>query len=114
MRQRSLLFLIGDFFGTQDLDLRAISMKHEVVVIIVRDRFEEEPALLGEINITDPSTGLSSSLELDKKAAEAIREKVLEEERQLYKQLKRSGIKFIKIYTDENPAEKILTLMNRR
>lgn len=114
LRQRSLLFLIGDFFGTQDLDLRAISMKHEVVVIIVRDRFEEEPALLGEINITDPSTGLSSSLELDKKAAEAIREKVLEEERQLYKQLKRSGIKFIKIYTDENPAEKILTLMNRR
>ena len=114
LRQRSLVFLIGDFFDTKELDLRAFSMRHEVVVIIIRDRFEEEPALLGDINIIDPSTGQSSSINLNKTAAKTIQAKVLEDDQLLYKKLKRSGIRFIKIYTDENPAEKILDLMNRQ
>lgn len=114
LRQRSLVFLIGDFFDTKDLDLRAFSMRHEVVVIIIRDRFEEEPAFLGDINIIDPSTGQNASINLNKTAVKTIQAKVLEEDKLLYQQLKRSGIKFIKIYTDENPAEKILDLMNRQ
>lgn len=114
LKQRSLVFLIGDFFDTKELDLRAFSIRHEVVVIIVRDRFEENPALLGDINIIDPSTGKSASINLNETAAKSIRTKVLEEDHLLYVKLKRSGIQFIKIYTDENPAEKILTLMNRQ
>ncbi len=114
LRQRTLVFLIGDFFDTKALDLRALSVKHEVVVIIVRDRFEEMPALLGDIHITDPSTGKNASINLNEKALKRIQAKVFEEDQQLYKKLKRSGIRFIKIYTDENPAEKILNLMNRQ
>ncbi len=114
LRQRSLVFFIGDFFDTKELDLRAFSMKHEVVVIIVRDRFEEGPAQLGDIHITDPSTGHSAPLNLNEKAVKSIQAKVWEEDQQLYKKLKRSGIRCIKIYTDENPAEKIITLMNRQ
>lgn len=114
LRQRSLVFLIGDFFDTKALDLRAFSMRHEVVLIIIRDRFEEEPALLGDINIIDPSTGQSASINLNESAVKTMQAKVLEEDKLLYKKLKRSGIRFIKIYTDENPAEKIITLMNRQ
>ncbi len=114
LKQRSLVFLIGDFFDTKELDLRAFSMRHEVMVIIIRDRFEEEPVLLGDINIMDPSTGQSTSVNLNKTALKTMREKVLEEDHLLYTKLKRSGIQFIKIYTDENPAEKILALMNRQ
>ena len=89
-------------------------MRHEVIVILIRDRFEEEPVLLGDINIMDPSTGQSASVNLNKTALKRMRAKVLEEDHLLYAKLKRSGIQFIKIYTDENPAEKILALMNRQ
>lgn len=110
LRQRSLVFLIGDFFDTQALDLRALGMKHEVVVIIVRDRFEERPELLGEVNIIDPSSGIRSVVKLNKSAVNTISAKVLDNDESLYATLKKSGIKYVKIYTDEDPAEKILDL----
>ena len=111
LKQRSLLFLIGDFLDAKELELGALSVKHEVIVIIIRDKFEEEPALLGEINITDPSTQLSSYVTINKTTAQSITKKVLEEDQYLYKKLKRSGIRFVKVYTDENPAKKVFSLM---
>ena len=43
--KKSLLFLIGDFFNCENLNLKLLSKKHEVIVIIVRDKFEESPAI---------------------------------------------------------------------
>lgn len=112
LRQRSLLFLIGDFFDTQELDLRALSIKHELIVIIIRDRFEEDPLNIGELNITDPITQKTAHINLTKTASQAIAKNVFEEDEILFKKLKKSGIKFVKIYTDENPAQKVLSLMS--
>ncbi|MDF1880717.1 DUF58 domain-containing protein [Sulfurimonas sp. MAG313] len=111
LRKKSLVFLVGDFFDTKELDLGAFSMKHEVIIIIIRDRFEEDPALLAKINITDPNTKESAFININTKALKTIKKKILQEDQELYQKLHKLGIRFVKIYTDENPAEKIFPLL---
>jgi uncharacterized protein (DUF58 family) len=113
IQRKSIVFLIGDFFDTQKLHLKALCVKHEVVIIIVRDRFEEHPAQLGELNITDPVLGKSADVSLSKKTLKMYEKKIFEHDKKLYEKLLKADIRFVKIYTDENPAEKIIGLMNR-
>jgi uncharacterized protein (DUF58 family) len=108
----SLLFLIGDFLDAQKTDLNILSKKHELILIIVRDRFEEHPHAIGELHITDPASHQNSIIKLDKKSAKKVQEQMLNNDDILYTKLKTLGIRFVKIYTDENPAQKILSLMS--
>lgn len=110
---KSIVFLIGDFFDTQSLNIKALSVKHELVVIIVREYFEEHPALLGELSITDPALGKNADISLNKKTRNLYEKKIRKNDEELYKKLQTAGARFIKIYTDEDPAEKIITLMSR-
>ncbi|QOP43801.1 DUF58 domain-containing protein [Sulfurimonas sediminis] len=113
IQRKSMLFLIGDFFDTHDLNLMALSLKHEIVLIIVRDRFEENPAELGELNITDPALGMSAEISLNKNTLHSYRKKIVQNDEMLYKKLQTAGVRFVKIYTDEDPAEKIIALMEK-
>lgn len=113
LQHKSIVFLIGDFFDAQNLNLKVLSLKHEVIVIIVRDRFEEHPAQLVELNITDPALGKSADVSLNKTTLKIYEKKIFEQDKVLYEQLQKAGIRFSKIYTDENPAEKIISLMSK-
>ncbi|UCM99365.1 DUF58 domain-containing protein [Sulfurimonas sp. SWIR-19] len=113
IQRKSMLFLIGDFFDTHALNLMALSLKHEIVLIIVRDRFEENPAELGELNITDPALGMSAEISLNKNTLHSYRKKIVQNDEMLYKKLQTAGVRFVKIYTDEDPAEKIIALMEK-
>ena len=37
--------------------MKLLSKKHDIFSVIVRDRFEENPTLEGEVNLIDPQTG---------------------------------------------------------
>jgi len=112
--QNSLLFLIGDFFDSKDLDLRALSLKHELLVIIVRDRFEERPSELGNLDITDPSTLRCTKVNFTQTGLNSYIKKVRSEDEDFLLKLKKLGIRHVKIFTDENPAQKIFNIMSRR
>ena len=60
IKKRSFLFLVGDFLDMPNL--KALSRKHEVVVVRVRDRFEMNPSNIGEISVIDPSSGEKSEV----------------------------------------------------
>ncbi len=60
IKKRSYLFLVGDFLETPKL--KALSKKHEVVLIRVRDRFEQNPTAIGELSTIDPSSGEKSEV----------------------------------------------------
>ena len=64
VRKKSIIFLIGDFFSINNLDLRVLAKKHEVVAIIVRDKFEENPKVLGNVNLIDPQNILKVDIEI--------------------------------------------------
>ncbi len=108
---KSMIFLIGDFFDVQNIDLRLLSKKHEVVVIIVRDRFEEEPQELGSVSFQDPSFATFYEGVFNKQSIKAYKEKLEENDHKLYAHLRDCAIRFVKIYTDEDPIKKLVGLL---
>lgn len=111
IRHKSMIFLIGDFFEISNLDLKLLSQKHEVLVIIVRDKFEENPLELGNVNFIDPSSNKSFEGVLNKSTVEAYIKNVKENDHKLYTHFQNCAVRFTKIYTNEDPIKKLIGLL---
>ena len=111
IRKKSIIFLIGDFFDIKDLDLKLLSKKHEIIAIIVRDKFEEKPYELGNVNLIDPSTNRTFDGNINSSTIKNYVKSVKQNDHKLFEHLQKCGIRFIKIYTDEEPLPKLLRLM---
>ncbi len=109
IKQRSILFLVGDFF--EEVDLTMLAAKHELYCIVVRDRLEENPPAFGEIDLLDPDTMQANSLEVDSSMANKVKEAVKEHDKRLYAHFNAQGIAHTKIYTDEDPFIKLNQLV---
>ncbi len=105
LKQKSLVILVGDFLG--DIDLSLLSNRHELFVVIVRERFEENPEILGDGEFTDPESGESSEFYFGKSARDAYAKKYKENDQKLYKHLGALGISHVKIVTDEGAFVKL-------
>ena len=114
MKKKSIIFIIGDFFSINNLDLRILSKKHEVVAIIVRDRFEENPEALGTVNLIDPQNLKSFSGDMSSGLVKEYIAKIKENDHKLYEHFQRCGVKFTKIYTNEEPLSKLIPLMSKK
>ena len=112
LRRRSIIFIISDFL--EEVNLKVLAKKHEVVAIIVRDRFEEEPVELGFVNVLDPQSRESLLVDLDGATIKNYKKEILRQDRVLYKDLKSAGVRFTKIYTHEDPFVKLLKLFGQR
>jgi len=110
--RRSIIFIVGDFF--EEFDFQLLSKKHEVVAIIVRDKFEENPPELGSINLADPSSYESRLMQLDSKAVKRYREKLQQRDHDFYTHCRKNRVAFTKIYTDEDPFVKLSKLFLKR
>ncbi len=82
-------------------------------MIIVRDHFEENPKKLGNVNLVDPSSGITFEGNINNSLIQNYRNKVKKNDHQFYTDLQQNGIKFIKIYTNEDPIGKIAGLLNK-
>jgi uncharacterized protein (DUF58 family) len=111
IRKKSIIFLIGDFFDISTLDLRVLSKKHEIVAIIVRDKFEEKPFELGNVNLIDPSTNQTFNGNINKGTILKYEKSIKENDHKLFEHFQNCGIRFTKIYTHEEPLPKLLRLM---
>lgn len=111
IKKKSIIFLIGDFFDIENLDLKLLSKKHEIVAIIVRDKFEEKPFELGNVSLIDPSSNRSFDGNISKETIKNYIKKVKENDHKLFEHLQQCAIRFAKIYTDEEPLPKLLRLM---
>lgn len=110
IRRRSMLFLIGDFYGDIDLSLLG---KHEVYAIMVRDRFEEHPELFGEIELVDARNMGGFELNLTPALAARYRDDLKRYDEALQQHFMDHGILGTKIYTDEAPFVKLSALFRR-
>ncbi|MBD3840630.1 MAG: DUF58 domain-containing protein [Campylobacterales bacterium] len=108
--KKSLLFLVGDFLEYSQIDLRILAKKHQVIALIVRDRFEENPQEIGNISVKDPATNMGYTFSLDQATINSYKKKIVASDHLLYEHFKKCGIEFTKIYTDENPIIKIMKL----
>jgi len=109
IRKKSLLFLISDFVGT--VDLRLLAKKHDLFVIIVRDRFEENPEELGYLRLVDTEGGGSYEGEIGQPTLPHYRATLKANDHALFRQFRQHGIRYAKLYTDEDPAAQLLRRM---
>jgi len=100
VKQKSLIFIVGDFYG--DVDLSEIAHKNEVYAIIVRDRLEENPILNGEFELVDPNSLNSKDITLNKEIAKEYKRLIENHDRELREHFLQHQISFGKIYTDED------------
>jgi len=109
--KKSLMFLISDFVG--EVDLRLLSKKHDLFVIIVRDRFEENPGELGYLRLIDMETRREFEGIIDSGTIARYKQALYANDEKLYKQFKKHGIRFTKVYTHEDGALKLMKSMRR-
>ena len=112
IKRKSLIFIIADFVG--DIDLTLLSKKHDVVALIVRDRFEEEPKELGYIRVLDMESHQSFEGVIGAKEIEGYKKAMHKNDEKLYAHFKKNGIRYTKIYTDEEPYMKLARLFGGR
>jgi uncharacterized protein (DUF58 family) len=112
LKRRSVLFVIGDFLAQVDLGL--LSKRHEVIAVIVRDRFEEHPVPLGQVHLVDPETGETLQTHFGQNSVAKYRAQIVASDKALFKHLHKHRIRFVKIYTDEDPFGKLVRLFGGR
>jgi len=111
INHKSIIFLIGDFFDIKNLDLKLLSSKHEVIALVVRDKFEEQPEQMGNVNFNDPSTNQNFEGVLNQTTINDYIKKVKENDSILYKHFQDCSIRFAKVYTHEDPIKKLIGLL---
>lgn len=111
LKKKSLLFILSDYIG--EIDLRLLSVKHDIVAVIIRDRFEEDPSELGYLRLIDMESKKSFEGDINTGALNAYKKAIHHNDEKLYKQFKKQGIRFVKVYTHEEPALKLMKSMRR-
>lgn len=100
IKQKSLIFLVGDFFG--DIDLSTIAHKNEIYALIIRDRFEEYPYMNGDYEFIDPIDFSSSDINITKDIAKKYNNMIKENDEKLEEHFLLHKIQHGKIYTDDD------------
>jgi len=108
IKRKSLLFVISDF--VDDINFGLLSKKHDIVALIVRDRFEEKPQELGYIRVLDMESSSSFEGNIGKEELKGYMKALDENDKRLYAHFKKNNIRYTKIYTDEEPFVKLARL----
>ena len=109
LKKKALLFIVSDFVG--DIDLKLLAKKHDVFAVIVRDKFEENPSELGYLQLIDMETKQSFEGDVDSGILKSYKKALHDNDEKLYKQFKKQGVRFTKIYTNEEPTLKLMKQM---
>jgi uncharacterized protein (DUF58 family) len=109
LKKKTLLFILSDFIG--DIDLKLLSKKHDVFAVMVRDRFEEDPTELGYLRLIDMESKKSFEGNIDSGTLKKYKKALHDNDEKLYRQFKKHGIRFTKIYTHEEPYVKLMKSM---
>jgi len=108
LKRRSLIFVIGDFYG--DVDLTPLCARNEVYAIVVRDKFEEYPSFEGSYELVNPENMQHASLSLSKGQLTKYQNRLKAHDESMIEQFRKHRITHTKIYTDEEPYLKLFEM----
>ncbi len=98
VKRKSLIVIVGDFFEVPDFAM--LAKKHEVVCIVVRDRFEQKPPSMGFVSLVDPENNSFVEGDFSNQTIKEYEKQVQLHDRKLYETFRKHKIRFTKIYTD--------------
>ncbi len=104
----SLIFVVGDFL--EDVNLSILAQKHEVIAIIIRDRVEDRPHILGEVTLTSSKSNINLDTYFGKKSIDKYITKLKKHDDKLQQHFLAYGVRWVKIYTDEDVLAKLMLL----
>ena len=105
IKQRSLIFIIGDFY--EDIDISML-LKHEVYCVVVRDSFEENPNFDSEVELQDLVT--EEIAKVDKSLIDDYKKAIKMHDNRLFEEFDNYNIRFTKLFTNEDIYFKLLNL----
>lgn len=108
IKRKSIIFIISDFID--EFDFKLLSKKHEIIAVIIRDKLEEDPVEAGFINLLDPQNFESAVVDLDSKTKKEYKKSIKRNDHFMYQHFRKNRIRFVKIYTDEEPFVKLARL----
>ena len=103
--EKSLLFVVGDFLD--EVDFSILAQKHQLCVIMVRDRWEEKPVVSANMELVNPLSNKIMSQTTSKKAIAYYVQKLEEHDAKLYAHFHEHNIQYVKIYEPERMVEKL-------
>ena len=109
LKKKALLFIVSDFVG--EIDLKLLSKKHDVFAVVVRDKFEENPSELGYLRLIDMETKQSFEGDINSATLKQYEKALHDNDEKLYSQFKKQGVRFTKVYTNEEPTLKLMKKM---
>ena len=112
LKRKSLLIIIGDFFEIPDF--RLLAKKHEVIAVIVRDKLEENPPVMGFSSLSDPESGQMLEGDFNRSSVNAYAQKVAQHDSKLHERFRKDQVRFTKIYTDDVASVKLRRLFEGR
>ncbi len=112
LKRKSLILMVGDFFEIPDFKL--LAKKHELVCIVVRDKFEEKPPQMGFASLVDPESGAVLEGDFNRSSVEAYAYKVHQHDHNLFETFRKHQVRFTKVYTDDTPSVNLRRLFEGR
>ena len=107
IKQKSIIFIIGDFY--EDIDISQL-LKHEVYSVIVRDKFEENPSFNSEITLQDLVSKEVVKISDTNSAINSYKNAIKAQDDRLFEHLDNFNTRFTKLYTNEDAYFKLLNL----
>jgi uncharacterized protein (DUF58 family) len=117
IKKRSIVFVLSDFYAETNYKdaLKIANKKHDVVVLRIADKSEEELPKAGLIKLRDNESGqvmwIDSS---DKKFRKQFNVNQLKFENEIKDVFNRSGVNSTKIYTHESYIKPLMNLFKNR
>ena len=109
IKRKSMIFFIGDFIG--DYDFSKVSNKHEIICIIIRDRLEEDIFTASNIDYLNPQTLSNNKVTINKSTKLKYTKKIADNDSNMYSNMNKNKITYLKIYTDEDPYIKLIKFL---
>ena len=116
-KRRSVIFLISDFLTDENIltPLKVVSLRHDIVLIRISDRWERELPKVGLVEIEDPETGTLLLVDTSDPIVRAEYQKLRAQyDSQLTRAKHQSGIGLIELTTGEGFIRPLLAFLRAK
>ena len=121
LRRRAVVFIISDFIESPEAferlrrQLRLTNKRHDLVLLHLRDRHEEELPALGLLTVEDAETGEVMEIDTDSKSVRAAFAKQARERMDQFRRAARqAGVDTLELRTGEPYSQALYTFFQNR
>lgn len=111
LKNRSIIIFLGDFLDSHHFDISLLAKKHEIVVAIIRDRFEEHPKISGKISLCDNQNNSFLEASITNTLIHNYEKHIAHNDKILYTKLQKQGVRFATFYTNEDITQPFMELL---